>query len=141
MSNKWYSNWECGEDIICPYCGMMYETSYKDTYIGGEPVDCCTEEYQEYVCDRCGKKFGLSVEKTWEYATTTIDGEMTEEDHEDMDYFFRLRQKGVNMKYSDEKQHRKAEEDFAECIRDSIKAVFDNAPTIIEPYKSESEKV
>lgn len=27
--------------------------------------------------------------------------------------------------------------DFAECIRDSVKAVFDNAPTIIEADKAE----
>ena len=29
--------------------------------------------------------------------------------------------------------------DFAECIRDSVKAVFDNAQTIIEEDKAESE--
>lgn len=29
--------------------------------------------------------------------------------------------------------------DFAECIRDSVKAVFDNAPTIIKAEGSESE--
>ena len=27
--------------------------------------------------------------------------------------------------------------DFAECIRDSVKAVFDNAPTIVEADKEE----
>lgn len=30
--------------------------------------------------------------------------------------------------------------DFAECIRDSVKAVFDNAPTIIGADKAESEE-
>lgn len=30
--------------------------------------------------------------------------------------------------------------DFAECIRDSIKAVFDNAPTIIEADKESEDK-
>ena len=29
--------------------------------------------------------------------------------------------------------------DFAECIRDAVKAVFDNAPTIIEADKTGSE--
>ena len=30
--------------------------------------------------------------------------------------------------------------DFAECIRDSVKAVFDNAPTIIEADKDGEEE-
>lgn len=30
--------------------------------------------------------------------------------------------------------------DFAECIRDAVKAVFDNASTIIEADKAESEE-
>jgi hypothetical protein len=29
--------------------------------------------------------------------------------------------------------------DFAECIKDAVKAVFDNAPTIIEADRSEEE--
>lgn len=30
--------------------------------------------------------------------------------------------------------------DFAECIREAVKAVFDNAPTIIEADKEKSEE-
>ena len=31
--------------------------------------------------------------------------------------------------------------DFAECIRDSVKAVFDNAPTIIEADKESENEI
>ena len=41
----------------------------------------------EFTCDECGKKFRLSAEMKWEYTTENIDGEMTEEEHDDMDNF------------------------------------------------------
>jgi len=88
MSKEWYSNWECDDEIICPYCGKKYEPTYEETYIGGEDVDCYKEgEQGEFTCDECGKKFRLSAETKWEYTTETIEGEMTEEEHDDMDNF------------------------------------------------------
>ena len=85
MSKEWYSNWENDDVIVCPYCGKKYEPTYEETYIGGEDVDCYKEgEQGEFSCDKCGKKFRLSVEMKWEYATETIEGEMTEEKWEAM---------------------------------------------------------
>ena len=85
MSKEWYSNWECDDVIICPYCGKKYEPTYEETYIGGKDVDCYKEgEQGEFTCDECGKKFRLSAEMKWEYTTETIDGEMTEEEWEAM---------------------------------------------------------
>ena len=57
MSNYW--NDEDDEVIICPYCGKKYEPSYEECYIGGEDVDCYTEDEHEYTCDCCGKRFVL----------------------------------------------------------------------------------
>lgn len=88
MSKEWYSNFESGDAIRCPYCGKEYEPSYEDTYIGGEPVECYKEgEQGEFICDDCGKKFRLSAEMIWNYTTETIDGEMTEEEHDGIDNF------------------------------------------------------
>ena len=85
MSKEWYSNWEIDDVIICPYCGKKYAPTYEETYIGGEDVDCYKEgEQGEFSCDKCGKKFRLSVELKWEYTTETIEGEMTEEKWEAM---------------------------------------------------------
>ena len=28
MTEKWYLNWECDDEIVCPYCGEKYETTY-----------------------------------------------------------------------------------------------------------------
>ena len=84
MDNEWYSNWECSVfDIICPYCGKRYDPTYGGTYIGGRVVDFYEEGDQgEFTCDECGKRFKLSTEIKWEYTTETIDGEMTEEEHD-----------------------------------------------------------
>lgn len=78
-----YSNWECDDDIICPYCGNKWEPSYEETYIGNEPVECYKEEKQEFTCDECGKRFELRPVLTWEYETETIAGEMTEDEWEE----------------------------------------------------------
>lgn len=76
MSGESYSNWECGDEIICPHCGKRYKPTYDETYIGGEGVECYDEGYQgEFTCDNCGKKFTLHVEMKWEYTTQTIEGE------------------------------------------------------------------
>ena len=84
MNREWYSNWECGCAIRCPYCGKEYEPTYEETYIGGKCVDCFEEGKQgEFTCDDCGKKFTLSVEMTLEYTTETIHGEMTDEEWEE----------------------------------------------------------
>ena len=84
MSREWYSNWECGDCIRCPYCGKEYKPTYEETYIGGKDVDCYKEgEQGEFVCDDCGKKFTLFAEMIWEYTTETIDGEMTDEEWEE----------------------------------------------------------
>lgn len=81
--NKSYWNEEDDEAIICPYCGKSYEPSYEDTFIGEEQVDCYTENNQEFVCDKCGKKFTMyGYQAGWKYHTETIDGEMTEEEYE-----------------------------------------------------------
>lgn len=83
MSKEWYSNWECDDEIICPYCGKKYEPTYEETYIGGKDVDCYKEgEQGEFICDECGKKFILSTEMKYEYITETIHGEMTEDEWE-----------------------------------------------------------
>lgn len=80
----WYWNSEDSEEIICPYCGEVYEPSYEDTYIGDECVDCYTEDTEEYVCDVCKRKFKMyGYQSTWKYCTETIDGQMTEKEYED----------------------------------------------------------
>lgn len=82
--SKWYSNWETGSAIRCPYCGEEWEPTYEETYIGNEPVECYSEEEQECTCDRCLKTFKLKPELTWEYTTETIEGEMTEDEWEEL---------------------------------------------------------
>lgn len=79
----WYWNTEDDTKIICPYCGHTYEPSYEETYIGNVCVDCYEEDTQTVTCDECGKKFTVTPHMAdWEYETETIDGEMTEEEHE-----------------------------------------------------------
>lgn len=79
-----YWNEEDDTDIICPYCGEKYKPSYEDTYIGRDCVDCYTEEINTYTCDNCGKKFTMyGYQSDWKYHTETIEGEMTEEEHEE----------------------------------------------------------
>ena len=82
-----YSYWNCEDDknIVCPYCGKEYEPSYEDTYIGGESVDCYTEDTETYTCDRCGKKFTMYGYEEWKYHTATIDGEATDEEIEELE--------------------------------------------------------
>ena len=83
MKTEWYSNEEDEDFIKCPYCGAEYEPSYEDTYIGGEPVNCYTEDYQEFVCDSCKKKFTLcGYQAGWKYMTETIDGQMSNDEWE-----------------------------------------------------------
>ena len=82
---EYYSNSEIGQNIICPYCGVEYTPSYEETYISHEPVECYEEGAQgPFTCEGCGKKFTLYASFTWEYETETIDGEMTEDEFEDM---------------------------------------------------------
>ena len=82
MSNS-YWNEEDDENIICPYCGEEYEPSYEDTYIGDDCVNCYTEDTNTYTCDKCGKKFivkanityDVSIDKTADFdtlATTSL---------------------------------------------------------------------
>lgn len=78
-----YSNSECGETIICPYCGAEYEPTYEETYIGDTEIDCYEETEQECTCDDCGKRFTVRPVLTWEYETETIKGQMTEADWEE----------------------------------------------------------
>jgi len=81
-----YWNTEDEDYIKCPYCGETWEPSYEDTYIGGECVNCFSEEEKEYVCDDCGKKFILyGYQSGWKYHTRTIDGQMTEKEHEEFE--------------------------------------------------------
>lgn len=80
-----YWNYEDDENIICPYCGEEYEPSYEETCIGGDCVDCYTEDTNEYTCDNCGKKFTMyGYQVGWKYRTETIDGEATEEEVENL---------------------------------------------------------
>ena len=84
MSNS-YWNEEDNDFIKCPYCGAEYEPSYEDTWIGDKCVNCYTEDTQFVVCDECGKKFSITpYQPSWAYRTETIDGEMTEEEHEEL---------------------------------------------------------
>lgn len=86
MSNV-YRNSEDSDEIICPYCMERYEPSYEDTYIGGEVVDCYTEQTASYVCDRCHKKFTMyGYRSGWYYRTKTIDGEMTNDEWEELQF-------------------------------------------------------
>lgn len=81
-----YWNYEDNDFIKCPYCGAEYEPSYEDTYIGDERVNCFIEETQFVVCDDCHKKFTLTpYQSRWSYKTETIDGEMTEEEYEELE--------------------------------------------------------
>jgi hypothetical protein len=85
MSNTFW-NTEDEPFIKCPYCGEEYEPSYEDTWIGDERVNCYTEDTQFVVCDECGKKFSIRpYQASWAYQTETIDGEMTEEEHEELE--------------------------------------------------------
>ena len=79
-----YINEENSDMIICPYCSKEYEPSYEDTYIGGEPVDCYTENIKYYTCDKCHKKFSMYAYVEWKYCTETIPGEMTIEEFEQL---------------------------------------------------------
>lgn len=83
MSSYW--NTEDDYDIICPYCGETYKPSYDETIIGDKIADCYTEDTETYTCDNCGKKFTMyGYQAGWKYHTETIDGEMTDEEWEDM---------------------------------------------------------
>lgn len=79
-----YWNEEDDFEIICPYCGEKYIPTYDATIIGDECVDCYTEgDIQTVTCDSCGKKFTIEpYQSGWKYRTETIDGEMTEQEHE-----------------------------------------------------------
>ena len=82
--SEWYWNEEDDDMIICPYCGKKYEPTYEETYIGNEPVECYTEDYQEFVCDECGKRFSMyGYQSGWNYHTETLEGQMTEEEWEE----------------------------------------------------------
>lgn len=81
-----YWNYEDYDFIKCPYCGAKYEPSYEDTWIGDERVDCYTEETQTFTCDDCKHKFTVTpYQEGWSYKTETIDGEMTEEEYEELE--------------------------------------------------------
>ena len=83
MSSYW--NYEDSDKIICPYCGEQYEPSYEDTFIGGEPVNCYTEDTETYTCDECGKKFTMyGYQAGWMYYTETIEGQATDDEIEDL---------------------------------------------------------
>ena len=84
MISEWHFNWECDDNIVCPYCGKEYIPTYDETIIGDKCVNCYEEgEQGEFTCDECGKKFRLSAEMKWTYTTETIYGEMTEEEYMD----------------------------------------------------------
>ena len=80
-----YWNEEDDSEIICPYCGEKYTPTYDETIIGDKCVDCYTEgEVQTVTCDSCAKKFTIEPYLgEWKYRTETIDGEMTEQEHEE----------------------------------------------------------
>lgn len=78
-----YWNWEDDSDIICPYCGEVYEPSYEETYIGDKIADCYTEDTEIYTCDCCHRRFEMrGYQVGWNYYTETIDGELSEKEHE-----------------------------------------------------------
>lgn len=81
------SFWNCEDDfdIICPYCNRIYKPSYEDTYIGNIFVNCYSEgNVQTVICDNCNKKFTIEpYQSDFQYRTETIDGEMTEAEHEE----------------------------------------------------------
>ena len=81
---KSFYNYEISENIVCPYWGKIYEPTYEDTYINEQPVDCYCDTIQFFKCDHCNKKFRLECERIWQYTTETIDGEMTEEERENL---------------------------------------------------------
>ena len=79
-----YWNEEDDKEIICPYCGEKYTPTYDETIIGDKYVNCYTEEVQTVTCDSCAKKFTIEPYLSeWSYRTETIDGEMTEQEHEE----------------------------------------------------------
>ena len=85
MNKEWYSNWECDDEIICPYCGKTYTLEY-DLCIGDDCIDVYEDgKEQECTCEKCGKRFTVTPELQWYYTTETISGEMTEEEHEIME--------------------------------------------------------
>ena len=85
MSDNTFWNEEDETFIKCPYCGAEYEPSYEDTWIGDKCVNCYTEETDFFVCDDCHKQFSLTpYQERWRYKTETVDGEMTQEEWENM---------------------------------------------------------
>ena len=79
-----YWNSEDDDEIICPYCGEHYIPTYDETIIGGECVDCYTEDTEIYTCDVCRKKFTMhGYQAGWKYVTETIDGEMSQAEHDE----------------------------------------------------------
>jgi hypothetical protein len=80
-----YCNEEDDTEIICPYCGEKYTPTYDETIIGDKCVYCYEEEVQTVTCDSCAKKFTIEPYLSgWKYRTETIEGEMTEQEHEDI---------------------------------------------------------
>ena len=79
-----YWNTEDDDNIICPYCGNEYEPTYDETIIGDKIADCFTEKPQIFTCSYCFHRFTMTGYLAgWKYVTETIDGEMTEQEHED----------------------------------------------------------
>ena len=77
-----YSNWEYDKEITCPYCGKEYTPEYE-MMIGEDCIDVYEEKTQECTCEKCDKRFRITPDLVWFYTTETIDGEMTEEEHEE----------------------------------------------------------
>lgn len=79
-----YWNSEDDDVIICPYCGEKYEPSYEETCIGDKIADCYTEDTEIYTCDCCKKRFTMyGYQSGWKYVTETIDGEMSQAEHDE----------------------------------------------------------
>lgn len=78
-----YWNYEDYDFIMCPYCGEEYEPEY-DLVIGDDRVYCYSEDEKQTVrCTTCNKRFTILPYRTgFHYKTETIDGEITEEEHE-----------------------------------------------------------
>ena len=80
-----YWNLEKNDDIVCPYCGNEYAPTYEETIIGDKLVNCYEDGFHDvFTCDNCKKNFKLTSILKWEYETETIDGEMTQEEWEEL---------------------------------------------------------
>ena len=77
---KYYENSVTdNQEIVCPYCEVVYPVTPEDTYINNKEADCYTDgKEQTFRCECCKKRFKMTPHLSWSYTTETIKGECLE---------------------------------------------------------------